>query len=146
MRLKTFNGRTPSENNTTMTNKTNSISRLLFIVALTLAGCAGPEGRVKTALYDTTPRTPSTRLDVFQVGEKPTRPFHVLALMTAEGAAQDEAECVQGMVIRARNLGADGLVILEPEAPNKSIVFKYGWAGPSPDDRVFKGNGIIYDK
>lgn len=129
-----------------MTKRTNSFSRLFFITSLALAGCAGPEGRVQLALYDASPRTPSTRLDVFQVGEKPSRPFHVLALLTAEGAAHEEADCVQGMIIRSRKLGADGLVMLEPEAPNKSIVFKYGWVGPSPDDRVFKGNAIVYDK
>jgi len=98
------------------------------------------------ALYDTASRTPTTRLDVFQPSEKPTRPYHVIALLTADGPAHDEGECTQGMVIRARQLGADGLIILEPEAPNKSIVFKYGLIGPSPDDRVFKGNAFIYDK
>jgi hypothetical protein len=73
---------------------------------------------VKTALYDTAARAVTTRLDVFQPGEKPSRPFHVIALLTAEGAAHDEAECVQGMVIRARQIGADGLAILEAEATN----------------------------
>lgn len=106
-----------------MKNMTRIIASLVVLWIVALAGCAGPEGRVRTALYDTAPRPASTRVDVFQVGEKPTRSFHVIALFTAQGAAHDEAECVQRMVIRARQIGADGLVILEAEAPNKSIVF-----------------------
>ena len=82
-----------------------------FLVVCVVVGCAGPERRVKTALYDTTPRTPVTKLDVFQVREKPTRPFHVIALLTADGPAHDEGDCMQGMLIRARKLGADGLII-----------------------------------
>src|SRR6266446_4573383 len=109
-----------------------------LLVVCVVVGCAGPERRVKTALYDTAPRTPVTKLDVFQVREKPTRPFHVIALLTADGPAHDEGDCMQGMLIRARKLGADGLIILEAEEPNKSIVFS-GPFGPSPEDRVFKG-------
>ena len=142
----TLGGITHSQKMTTMKNTTSIIASVAILWMVAVAGCAGPEGRVKTALYDTAPRSASTRLDVFQVGEKPTKAFHVIAFFTAEGAAHDEAECVQGMVIRARQIGADGLVILEPEAPNKSIVFKHGLIGPSPDARVFKGNAITYDK
>ncbi len=129
-----------------MKQKMTRTSATVTLAAVVFVGCAGPEGRVKTAIYDTANRAATTRLDVFQVGEKPARPYHIIALLTADGPAREEGECTQGMLIRARKMGADGLIILEPEAPNKSIVFKYGWIGPSPDDRVFKGSAVIYDK
>jgi len=104
--------------------------------------------RVKTAIYDPSPRAPkasTTAVDVYQPGEAPARPHRFIALLTIEGAAHEEAECVQGMLTVARRLGADGLAILVPEAPNQNIAFKYGWAGPSPDRRVFKANALVYD-
>src|SRR5205809_6829007 len=114
--------------------KTSTVSAMVAALGFWLAGCASPEARVNTAIYDAAPRTATTRLDVFQPGEKPTKSFHVIGLLTVKGAASDEASCVQGIVVRARKLGADGLVILEAEAPNKNIAFKYGLIGPSPDE------------
>ena len=116
-----------------------------LFVSIVLFGCAGPEGRVHTALYDTAVRTPTTQVDVFQPGQKPAKPYRVIALFTADGSAHEEAECMEGMLMRCRHIGADGIILSEPEAPNKNIAFT-GIIGPSPEYRIFKANAFAYDK
>lgn len=116
---------------------------LLVTVALALGACS-TESRVRVALYDQTPRAGVQRIDVFQPGETPPKPFTRIALLTVEGSAQEEGSCVDGLIRRARGLGADAIVLLEPEAPAAGLLFRRGLVGPSPSDRVFRGNAVVY--
>lgn len=124
--------------------KHTTITILAAVTFFSSTAC-GPESRTRVALYDYTTRRPTPKIDVFQPGEEPSKPFRKIAYLTAEGSAYEEASCIEGMIKKARKLGAEGLVILEAEAPSKSIMFKTGWIGPSPSDRVFKGNAIVYE-
>src|SRR3989442_3674156 len=113
-----------------MTKGKSKAASIACLFALTLGGCASPEARVKTAVYDPAPRAATVRLDVYQPGEKLSRAYHTIALLTVEGAAHEEGDCVQGMVAAARKLGADGLALLVAEAPNPKLAFQYGLAVP----------------
>lgn len=116
---------------------------LLFVVLV--AGCAGPEGRVKMVTFDSSERPPASRVDVFQPGEMPPNTTKAIALLTVEGHANEEVEAIEGMLARCRRLGADALVILEPESPNANLRFRGGLAGPRPSYRIFRGNAVRYE-
>jgi hypothetical protein len=131
------------------------IPRYIFGFALLLlAGCATDEwnagmgkppakaGRVQAAIYDSTPRQPTDKLDIYEKGQKADRPNKPIALLTCEGAVHEEAVMLTAIVWRARLLGAHGLEILEPDAPygtGPSYPF-----GPPTDRRVFRARAIVY--
>lgn len=64
--------------------------------------------RVQVVMYDTTPRPPTTRLDVYGM-IPPQRPHRIIALLTCEGAVDQEAVMTRAIFYRARQLGADAV-------------------------------------
>ncbi len=99
-------------------------------------------GRVKTAAFDTTARQVTTELEVFDETKKLDRPHKVIALLTAEGAANEEGDLVNAMMFKARQLGANAVVMLPPDRPNAGVVFN-NILQPA-DRRVFRGNAVVY--
>jgi hypothetical protein len=97
---------------------------------------------VKAAVYDTANRTSTTELEVFDEAKKLERPHKVIALLTAEGAANEEGDLVNAMMFKARQLGANAVVMLPPDRPNAGVVFN-NILQPA-DRRVFRGNAVVF--
>ncbi len=100
-----------------MKSKTLLIS---LAVTLILAGCSttsdqNPEtkppkaDRVQVLMYDTTTRPRTTHLDIYDT-KLPERPYKVIALLTCEGAVDQEVVMTKAILYRARQIGADGLL------------------------------------
>jgi hypothetical protein len=99
----------------------NKILLISLAVALIMAGCSTtpeqsrPEtkppkaNRVQILMYDTTPRTKTTHLDVYDT-KPPERPYKVIALLTCEGAVDQEVVMTTAIFYRARQIGADGVL------------------------------------
>lgn len=101
------------------------------------------DGRVRAAIYDTTERSPTGNLRVFQQDE-PMPGHKVIAFFSAHEHAGKEAEIIQSMIEWARHLGADGLQILRPDQTNKSLSQEALLFRPS-EDRTFRANAVILD-
>jgi hypothetical protein len=99
--------------------------------------------RVKVARFDTVWRSPrSEDIDVFQEGEKVSRPYKAVALLTFECAAHEEAQAVAGFIAKAKDLGADGALMIGFFSPNSNQAVPNIF---SPNDRrVFRANAIVY--
>ena len=99
--------------------------------------------QVKVARFDSVWRTPrSEDIDVVQAGEPVSRPFKAIALLTFDCAAHEETQAVAGFIVKAKDLGADGVVMIGFFAPNSNQTVPNIF---SPNDRrVFRANAIVY--
>ena len=98
---------------------------------------------VKVARFDSVWRVPRTNdIDVLPPGEPISRERKIIALLTFECEAQDETHAVSGIIVKAKDLGADAVMLLpfDPLVPTNGVI-----AVPSPRERrVFRANAIIY--
>lgn len=96
--------------------------------------------RVKVARFDSVWRAPKTEdIDVIQMHETLAKAHKAISFLTYDCAAKEEAEAVAGFIAKAKDLGADGVVMIgfADEIQARTIF--------SPDDRrLFRANAIIY--
>ena len=122
------------------------IISILTLSSLIITGCAGKPPaaanvtKVTVAIYDVTPRTASTELTVYQTAEAVTRPYRSIALINALDKTQAEAQVLDAICARARELGAQGLIVLPPQQPYR------GWPASATDQnlRNFRAEAIVF--
>lgn len=89
------------------------MSRLILLLGVALvSGCATTD----RVVLDSTIRPPTTQVDVYKAGEKPTRPYKEIARLSFMGPREDEFKALRHFLSEGRSLGANGLM-LEPIAP-----------------------------
>jgi hypothetical protein len=139
----------------------------LLVIALSIAGCSStpPQqshekpppkaNRVQILMYDTTPRTPTANLDICGSTE-PTRPHKVIALLTCEGAVDQEVIMTTAILYRARQIGADavmsaGTITTQREATvnvadtvGKQLLMNAVGMGGSGARSVFRLYALVY--
>ena len=104
-----------------------------------------PHGRVQVATLDPTPRSLTANLALYSVAKPPPSPYHVIALLTAEGEAKEEAALLNYMTDAARHYGADAIVTLWSDVKNSDE--SLGNPSWHPNDRrVFRLHAIVFDK
>ena len=126
---------------------------ITFAVLLFVAGCTTHTtdghklthremqclNRVNVLMIDTTPRSPSTKVDIIidesSLIAKANKP---IAFLTCEGAAKEEIDMTKGIAEKARLLGADAIVILNA---NLGSDFQMGHGGSRA---VFRAKAIVY--
>jgi uncharacterized protein YceK len=123
-------------------------------VALAVAGCSTtpeqsrPEtkppkaDRVQVLMYDTTARTKTSHLDIYDT-KPPERPYKVIALLTCEGAPKEEAVMTTAIFYRARQIGAEG--VMNAGTMNNSGSAIDALLGSSARC-VFRYRAIVYDE
>ena len=94
-------------------------------------------GRVKIASYDSVSRQPTHSLEVYDTPQQIPRLYKVIALLACEGAAHEEGMMVNAINYRARQLGANGVIVLPTD--RSGAVFS-----PQSDRRVFRRKAIVY--
>jgi hypothetical protein len=130
-------------------------SKILFMslaIALIVAGCSTtseqsrPEtkplkaDRVQILMYDTTTRTKTTHLDIYDT-KPPERPYKVIALLTCEGAVDQEVVMTTAILYRARQIGADGVI----SAGTATIMKEGTLIGGTSARSVFRYRAIVYE-
>ena len=117
----------------------------LMTVAL-MTGCNTGAGRhatsvqdVQVGILDVTPRPASTAVHAFDVNTAPKQFVH-LAHLTVQGYLSDEAKMVSLLASKARELGANGLIMGVSEQPFR------GYPASATDQtlRVYRAEAIIY--
>jgi hypothetical protein len=86
------------------------IAMLTFLL-LFLIGCAAT---LNVTRFDAVQREPTgATIEVFSSPQNITRPYKEIALITAEeGWDHSEAELTRLMIVRARDMGADAIILL----------------------------------
>ena len=90
--------------------------------------------RVQVALYGSTPRPSTTSLDVYDAS--PARPYKEIALLTCDGENSEEGVMTQAILWRARKIGADAVVRLQPDT-------RHGGFG-IPNGKIYRYTAIVY--
>jgi len=86
-------------------------------------------------MYSTTYQTNQTgTVEFFDVARKVEQPSKDIALLTCEGLPHEEPEMTEAIIYRAKLMGANAVVMLEPS--------RSGWG----DRRVFRAKAIVYVK
>jgi len=99
--------------------------------------------KVKVARFDSVWRAPRTNdIDVVQAHESVSKAHKNIALLTYECETKAETEAVAGFISKAKDLGADGVLLIRIELPTIEHVNIV-----SPDARrVFRANAIVYQR
>jgi hypothetical protein len=106
-------------------------------------------------MYDTTPRAATTHLDYCGTNP-PQRPYKVIALLTCEGAVDQEVVMSTAIYYRARQIGADAVMnagtittqketggIYAGSVAQQAVLSSMGFGG-SGARSVFRANAIVY--
>jgi hypothetical protein len=92
-----------------------------LVLALVVTSCATstkpPDGdappkfakRVKVLIYDSTLRTKTAHLDIYEE-KAPERKYQPIALLTCDGNSREELVMTEAIFYRARQLGADAVI------------------------------------
>jgi hypothetical protein len=87
---------------------------------------------VQVVLLDSTPRTATKSIRIFETPDDIKRPYHKIALLSRSGHREDEGLIDNAFAWRARQIGADGIIILTAS---------HGWP-----DFQFRADAIIFDQ
>ncbi len=107
---------------------------------------------VQVASYDSDTRTSTTRLEVFpSVEAVGQRSYRIIALLARGGNREDEGLIMNANAWRARQLGAEGMIIIDKDASplvnmNTSVRIG-GWPGSdksSKEKPVFRAYAIVF--
>ena len=85
---------------------------------------------VKIATFDTTPRSPTSKLNVLR--EAPIQKYHAIASLTIDGTADKEGNLVNALAWKARQIGADSILMLAPLHPHR-------------DQWIFRADAVVMD-
>ena len=128
--------------------KNKELQKLLFAVPaliLFLLGC-GPNVYVKDV--DNTPRPPNTgQLDIYNSPDEVQRPYQTIKTMRVEddrvAKRQDEDQMKQRVIAKAKESGADGIII--NKIGNRKYRVRDGMGGSVPYDAKFMDiEAIVY--
>ena len=140
---------------------------LLLIAAFAVAGCSSTPSqqshekpppkasRVQILTYDITSRPATDHLDVCG-STPPQRPYKVIALLTCEGAVDQEVVMDTAIYYRARQIGADAVMNAGTVTTQRGsggiyagnvaqqLAFSSMGVGGSSARSVFRVNAIVY--
>ena|SRR6266404_3158387 len=107
---------------------------LLLIAVLFIAGCASTEA------LDGVKREPKRQIDIYSDGKTPTKPFKLIYMFSERDDPEKEAEHHRNFINRAKNMGADG-IILRPNEPAGQSFGPFGMH----QNFIFKAEAIVYE-
>ena len=123
----------------------SSLSTVLMLTGCTSTAPNGEQvpryaGRIEVAIYDTTVRPPVKSLDVFDDAASVKRPYKIIALLSHESKPSDSGRMMNAIAFRARQLGADGMIVLPPRATG----YQWNGYGGGPGQPIYSAQAIIF--
>ena len=109
-----------------------------FLTAICLAallGCSTPEVR-----YDSTKRHPTAEIDVFRDGQKPTKAYKEIGMVTDDGRAVEQPDIESKFIKKAKRMGGNAIIMF---APTRSGGELSGFS--LVDTFLYKASIIIYE-
>jgi hypothetical protein len=127
---------------------------LLLTVAL-LAGCHSYDynghrsvryaGDVRVLVYDQTPRQPAANIQIFDNLNPPPAKYKVIARLGRDGNRSDETRILGALAWRARQLGANGMIVGVVEKSDQMQFDRIGnYMHFGPGSPRFNGVAILY--
>lgn len=110
-----------------------------LLLPLLCVGCVTADKVVS----DTTPRPPTTAVDIFKGNKTPERHFKEIAELSFLGPREAELRAQKRFVKQAQTLGGNGLLFAVVPAGQKGGGMGGGWGVSTA--WVFTGKVIVYD-
>lgn len=107
----------------------------LFLTAF-LFGCAAP----REVLYDQTRRQPTTSVDIFQDGSKPSKTYKEIGEVAFEDFGGEETNVLKRIIERAKQIGADALIM----RPRQDTGYSFNLFGRSGNKYMYKATAVVY--
>lgn len=117
---------------------------LLFFIALTQVGCAV----VRVTKFGPLPNLPKVgNIDVYTSHASIKKPYKEIALITVDdqGWGRSESELLEKLISKAKEMGADGIIILSQDKQSDGGVFS-GDVFVEITRRIVRGTAIVYEK
>ena len=109
---------------------------LVFSFILTLlVGCASSD-----AQFDSVKRKRADQVDVFRNGQKPTRTFREISLLTDDGGLGEEGKIEAKMIKKAKRLGANA-IIFQPIVKSGGELKGFSWV----ETYLYKAAVVVYE-
>lgn len=105
---------------------------LLLVTIFSISGCAPMD----SAVYDSTSRAPTTKIDIYKDGRMPDRQYKIIGEIAMPGHRDDELLRQRQIVEKAKQMGGEGL-IFTVSASGQNALGVMEW--------LFKGNVIVYE-
>ena len=136
----------------------NTLPIPLFFLLLIFLGCkstpqvlapnATPAprygNRIQVAQYDTTSRPINPNFEVFAREEDVPRPFKIIALVSHSANPQDEGLMMTAIAWKAKQIGADGMIILNPHSGGWKSEQIGNFGGGKSEEPIFRAHAIIW--
>ena len=117
---------------------------LLFFIVLTQVGCAV----VRVTKFGPLPSSPKVdNIDVYTSHVSIRKPYKEIALITVddEGWGTSESKLLEKLISKAKEIGADGVIILSQDKQLTGIPSSEGGTFISTR-RIVRGTAIVYEK
>lgn len=117
---------------------------LLFFIALTQVGCA----IVRVTNFGPLPSLPKIGdIDVYTSHASIKKPYKEIALITVDDQGWDksESELLEKLISKAKEIGADGVIILSQDKQSEGGVF-INYVFIQSNRRIVRGTAILYEK
>lgn len=121
-----------------------SITALLGLLAfVSSTGCVTAD----KVVMDSTPRTPTTAVDVFKDGRAPEKKFKAIAELSFLGPREEELRAQKRFILQAKELGGNGILFsVEPAGQKGGGAFGAAGGGWGVSTAwVFKGTVIVFE-
>jgi len=117
---------------------------LLFFIVLTQVGCTV----VRVTKFGPLPSSPKVdNIDVYTSHESVKKPYKEIALIMVDdqGWGRSESKLLEELISKAKEIGADGVIILSQDKQSEGKVVTDG-AIYELTRRVVRGTAIVYEK
>jgi hypothetical protein len=112
--------------------KTSLYLTVVLVFGFSIFGCAPMD----SAVYDSTNRPPTTKVDIYKDGRTPERQYKIIGEVAMPGHRDDELLRQRQIVEKAKQMGGEGLIFtVSPSGQNALGVMEW----------LFKGKVIVYE-
>ena len=116
------------------------ITTALALTTLTfLLGCSSMDKSV----FDTTPRKPTTSVDVYKDEKMPTRQYKEIGEVTYVAKREKELQAQRSFITEARKMGGNGIIMSVTPAGIRESGSMYGFN--TSEVWLFKSKVIVYE-
>ena len=120
------------------------MSFFLFGILFIQVGCAPKVQITKFSEFPSSPKTGD--IDVYTSKDAIKKPYKEIALITVddEGWDRSESELLQKLISKAKEIGADGIIILSQDKQSEGGVL-VGNVFIESNRRIVRGSAIVYE-
>jgi hypothetical protein len=113
------------------------IDSIALLTAAFLVGCATPQA----VQFDDTKRQPTSSVEVFREGNKPTKTYKEIGEVSHEDYGGEDANAMKHLINKAKQIGANAIILL----PRQDTGYAFVPFGRSGNKYIWKAVAVVYE-